>query len=504
MNDQKRMFLAVILSGVILFGWQILFGPKNTQNKPSQVNNINNTSTNSSNGSNDNKVENDQNTTKSNLDAVKLSQELTTKSLEIDQSKVSISIRNDFNLIEFLSGNNKVSLNIFAGTDLPFSISKFENDKEIPIYFDIFEISDDQVFSGYDSKNDVKFSGQFDEKNLFDFELLSQTDTKYKLKFNSVVFDAKKEKIDRYHAARKFVLFNNNSTQFMALGDSEIIDAGTVKWFGIDFDYHLLAVSFMEPRSFLVEQTKDSLIAVSSNATKELKAKLIFTEKNYDFLTSLGNSLSGSVDFGIFSILAIPMLRGIQWSFDFIPNYGIAIILLTIVIRLLTFPLQIKSFKSMKKMQILQPEMAKLKEKFKDDPQRMQKETMELFKRSGANPLGGCLPLLLQMPFFFAFYQVLSNSVELVNAPFFGWIQDLSAKDPFYVLPVLMSLSWFLQQKFMPTSVSVDPVQKKIMMFMPIIFGFVMKDMPAGLTLYILVSTLLGMLQQVFVNRSTN
>ena len=144
----------------------------------------------------------------------------------------------------------------------------------------------------------------------------------------------------------------------------------------------------------------------------------------------------------------------------------------------------------MKKMQKVQPELAKLKEKFKDDPQRMQRETMELFKRSGANPLGGCLPLFLQMPIFFAFYKVLSAAVELVGAPFFGWITDLSVKDPYFILPVLMAAVMFAQQKLTP-SASADPTQQKVMMFMPLIFGFIMKDLPAGLVLYIFVYVLM-------------
>ena len=128
----------------------------------------------------------------------------------------------------------------------------------------------------------------------------------------------------------------------------------------------------------------------------------------------------------------------------------------------------------------------------------MQKETMELFKKAGANPLSGCLPLLLQMPFFFAIYKVLYSSVELVGAPFFGWIHDLSIQDPFYILPLLMAVAMFAQQKLTPTS-TMDPTQAKIMLFMPVIFAFIMKSLPAGLVLYILVSTVVGILQQMLV-----
>ena len=154
-------------------------------------------------------------------------------------------------------------------------------------------------------------------------------------------------------------------------------------------------------------------------------------------------------------------------------------------------------------MQKVQPEIQKLREKFKEDPQRLQRETMELFKRAGANPLGGCLPLILQMPVFFAFYQVLYNAVELVGAPFAGWIGDLSVKDPFYVLPVLMAVAMYFQQKITPTTVA-DPMQKKVLTFMPLIFVFIMKDLPSGLVLYIFISTLFGMVQQVFVYKTVD
>ncbi len=153
-------------------------------------------------------------------------------------------------------------------------------------------------------------------------------------------------------------------------------------------------------------------------------------------------------------------------------------------------------------MQVLQPELLKIREKYKDEPQKLQKETMELFKKSGANPLGGCLPLLLQMPIFFALYRVIYEAVELVGSPFALWITDLSIKDPYYVLPVLMGASFFLQQKLTP-STTMDPTQQKMMMIIPLIFPFIMKDFPAGLNLYILVSTVLGITQQMFVFKTT-
>ena len=279
-------------------------------------------------------------------------------------------------------------------------------------------------------------------------------------------------------------------------------EESSFKWFGIDYDYHLFVMTSTTPWPARALIQENGVMQLSTAAkTQVFEGEFVFTKKNYDLLTGLGSSLELSVDFGILGIIAVPILRGLQFFYKYFPNYGVAIILLTIIIRLITFPLQYKSFVSMKKMQVLQPELAKVKEKYKDDPTRLQKETMELFKRNGANPLGGCLPLLLQMPIFFAFYKVLYQAVELVGSPFFGWIHDLSIKDPIFVLPVLMIVLMFLQQKMTP-STTADPVQQKIMMFMPIVFGFIMKDLPSGLVLYICVSTLIGILQQMLVFRT--
>ena len=309
---------------------------------------------------------------------------------------------------------------------------------------------------------------------------------------------AKQHKEDQ--KIRQFLIFSQDVKR-VEVGDDEKLDS-SIRWVGIDFNYHLLAIVFNEkiPSKQSVN-TNGELVVSFTNPNNKFEGYFIYQQKNYDNLVKAGDNLQAAVDFGMFAVVAVPILRGLQFFYKYLPNYGIAIILLTLVVRIILLPLNYKSFKSMKKMQEIQPEMNKLKEKFKDDPQRMQKETMELFKRAGANPLGGCLPLLLQLPIFFAFYQVLFSAVELVGAPFFGWIVDLSAKDPYYVLPVLMTLTMFVQQKFMP-SPTTDPTQKKIMLFMPLVFGVIMKDLPAGLTLYIFISTLVGIIQQYVINMS--
>ena len=266
---------------------------------------------------------------------------------------------------------------------------------------------------------------------------------------------------------------------------------------GYYFQYHFFGLVF-PTKTYVQFQGANYGLNIAPKMDKNDQVLFGFFTKDYERLKNLGFNLHRTIDFGMFSFLAIPILWLLKKLFFIGDNYGLAIILLTLLIRLITFPLQFSSLKGMKRMQKLQPEIAKLKERFKDDPVSMQKETMELFKRHKVNPLSGCLPLLLQMPVFFALYSVLYNSVELLHAPFYFWIHDLSLKDPFYVLPVMMTASMFFQQKITPSTIT-DKTQQKIMLFMPLIFGFFMKDLPSGLNLYILVSTCAGIGQQFFV-----
>jgi YidC/Oxa1 family membrane protein insertase len=197
---------------------------------------------------------------------------------------------------------------------------------------------------------------------------------------------------------------------------------------------------------------------------------------------------------------------GLSWIHSVVGNYGLAIIILTVFINAALFPLRYKSITASQKMQKLQPKMKTIQEKYKklksSDPKRQQMnaEVMALYKEHGVNPLGGCLPLLLQMPFLFAFYSLLNVAIELRQAPFFAWIQDLSAPDPTYVLPVLMVVSMMLMQKLTPMP-SADPLQAKMMLFMPLIFGFMMATQSSGLVLYWFTSNLVNILQQVLMNR---
>jgi len=229
-------------------------------------------------------------------------------------------------------------------------------------------------------------------------------------------------------------------------------------------------------------------------------------------LKSVGHELERAVNFGFFDGFSKIMLKILNLCYKVVPNYGVGIILLTIIVRLAMYPLTRKSMESMKKMQELQPEIAKFREKYKDNPQELNRRTMQFYKERGVNPMGGCLPMMLQMPIWFALFGVYRGAIELRGAPFFAWIDDLSEPDtiaklpfslPFFrdevhVLPLLMAAAMFLQQKLASPGGAAQTEQQKMMMFMfPVMFGFLFYHMPSGLCLYILVSSLLYFGQQM-------
>ncbi len=223
--------------------------------------------------------------------------------------------------------------------------------------------------------------------------------------------------------------------------------------------------------------------------------------KSHALLHSIDSSLALVVDFGFFNWIGRQILWLLNAFYGLVGNWGLAVIGLTLLVRVLVLPLNIYSYKSMKVMQALQPEIKAMREKYKDDQQKQQQEMMALMKSNKANPLAGCMPVLLQFPIFIALYQVLGNSIELYQAPFGLWIHDLSLKDPFYILPVLMGLTMFVQQKVTPNTM--DPAQAKVLLFMPLIFTFFMVSLPSGLTLYMLVGAVFSVAQQMYFLKQT-
>ncbi len=246
-------------------------------------------------------------------------------------------------------------------------------------------------------------------------------------------------------------------------------------------------------------------VATEVGGPATLEASAFFGPKDVTILESYGLGLERTVDFGWYGILARPLLWLLKQSYGVVGNWGLAILAVTFLIRLVLFPLTAKSYVSMKKMQKLAPKMNAIRDKYKkaktdsQQRQKMNMELMALYQAEGYNPMSGCLPIILQLPILVAFYNVLSRTIELRHAPFFLWIHDLSAIDSTYVLVVLMIVSMYAQQAMTPSTM--DPAQKKVFMFMPVLWGFFLKDMPSGLVLYWLFSNLLTIVQQLVMNR---
>lgn len=240
-------------------------------------------------------------------------------------------------------------------------------------------------------------------------------------------------------------------------------------------------------------------INVPAGGSAEYGVDLYVGPKNQKVLKQLSPYLDLTIDYGFLWMLAKPIFATLEIIQSVLGNWGWSIILLTILVKILLYPLSAASLKSMAKMRTLQPEMARIKELYGDDRQKAGQEQMALFKKHRVNPLGGCFPMLLQMPVFIALYWVLSESVEIRHSPWIIWIQDLSAKDPLFILPLIMGASMFLMQKLQPAPT--DPMQAKVFQLMPIVFTFFFLMFPAGLVLYWTVNNLLSILQQWFVNR---
>ncbi len=282
-----------------------------------------------------------------------------------------------------------------------------------------------------------------------------------------------------------------------------------IRWLGLEDKYFLLSIHPPEKHFFtwstevIAENLARAIISIPLELEPGENSIIRYTSyigpKEYDLLVKYG--LEEAIEFGFFSFLAKPFLVILNFFERYLKNYGLAIIVLTCIIKIIFYPLTKHSLNSMKELQKIQPQLNALREKYKNDKERMQKELMELYKRYKINPLGGCLPILLQIPVFIALYEVLSVAIELRHAPFVLWIRDLSAKDPYYVTPLLMGASMFIQQKLTPTTV--DPAQEKIMLLMPVVFTILFMSFPSGLVLYWLVNNILSIIQQYHIHKSS-
>ena len=300
---------------------------------------------------------------------------------------------------------------------------------------------------------------------------------------------------------------------------------GNIEWIALQDRYFItsLLTDVKDEASLILGASKEILRsryvhpAININPGKQalLKHQLFFGPKQIDLLNEVGKGLGNLINFGMFDILAKPCLQFMNLIYGVVPNYGLAIILITIIIKILLWPLGTKSYKSMNEMKRVQPLITEIREKYKDDKKKQNEEIMGLYRTYKINPMGGCLPMVVQIPVFFALYRMLYEAIELRHAPFIGWINDLSAPDrlfnfgfsipfmePPYGIPVLtliMGATMFLQQKMSPPMG--DPAQAKLMMLMPIVFTFIFINFSSGLVLYWLVNNVLSISQQYYIQK---
>jgi YidC/Oxa1 family membrane protein insertase len=288
---------------------------------------------------------------------------------------------------------------------------------------------------------------------------------------------------------------------------------GVTHWFGFENQYFLRALIPASPVSttLTVRRASDTVVRLAYQSGTSSIMPGEFAQRDYllfvgpkelNTLKKANYGLNKALDFGMFDIIAKPMLVSMNWIYTFVKSYGLAIIILTIIIKILLYPLTLKSFKSMKELQKIQPLMKEVQAKYKDDKQKLNQELMKLYSEHKINPMGGCLPMLLQIPILFALYRVFYSAIELRHTPFhiFGpWLPDLSAKDPYYITPILMGLSQFVMQKMSPAPG--DEMQQKVMLIMPVMFTVLFLNFPSGLVIYWLISNILSIAQQAYINR---
>ena len=336
---------------------------------------------------------------------------------------------------------------------------------------------------------------------------LSQT---AKLSWQQYV-DPKREEDSYGHDGPVFSIAKSIEREEVKKLDKEKVLGPNILWGGYESKYFIASFIPENPSLSSVIMNRDArdMVSVGLKGKKEVipggqsanfSYSLYLGPKEHNLLKSQNVGLEDSIDFGSWlKWLAMPLLWILNFIHNYISNYGLVIIILTLLIKIIFWPLGNLSYKSMNEMKKLQPKIAELKNKYKNDQAKIGQETMALYKTHKVNPFGGCLPIVIQIPVFFGLYKALLYSIELRHSPFFWWIQDLSAKDPYYITPIIMGVTQFIQQKMTPTMG--DPMQAKIMLMMPVIFTFFFLNFPSGLVIYWLFNNILSIGQQYYMNK---
>ena len=564
MNDEKRLLLAIILSVVVLVGWNFLYvqpqAKKNAQN-------IKNTE--QQQGTNQNQANQNETDSKSKVSDYQPVKD--TSQTEVTQETQSFKMK-DFRTISVATPLYNISLSEYGATVTSFTLNNYNetNKKDSPlkelvpkeVTQGLLRLSlqgksianfDSAVFKAdvsqnkttlregqkkisftWTSKEGVVFEKIFTfyaDKYLIDCDIIIKNGAPMPLNDSLGIstagyLDEAAAKAARFTFAGPIGLVNDE-LQEIDKDDIEDKDTynGSIAWAGYTTRYFMSCVIPEKPVNGELKVSNSNHVLTSTlyhpmeriDPGKMLKISVgyFMGPKSLTVLKQSNESLTKAVNFGWFTLLAKPLLITMNYIYKVLPNYGVAIILLTVLIKILLWPLGTKSYKSMNEMKKVQPLMAEIREKYKDDKQKMNKEVMALYKTYKVNPVSGCLPMLAQMPIFFALYRMLYQAIELRHAPFMLWMQDLSAPDrlfhfnfsvPFMqepygipVLTIIMGASFFLQQKMTPTSG--DPAQAKMMMLMPIFMTVIFINFPTGLVLYFFANNLISMGQQLYIQK---
>lgn len=531
----RKTVLAVLLVGILFFGWQKYLENKypdfykkpvaTTNEKKNESSENQNAATaidkSKENASPQNETAKNQVVVSSSLKEPSFQEKqlaLTSSALNYSISSEGLGLKN-----VILNGykDRKGNPVGFAANGLPglFEIRLIGQDK--PIHFDLEETAKNNwsAKSTFGSMQIID-AIQFDEnRQIFTHQLkILNAPTGFQ------GFQLRQSEEKLHHASsffnpatehQEFVVKHQGKVEHIAFskeGESQTHNYEIVNFLAIGSQYFtslILDQSPISPKAELLSPGTGEAVAVLNYNLPSIQSEMNFSwiayvgPKSIDQLKSIDPELAEVINLGFFSVIGKILLAVLKWFYSFVGNWGFSIILLTLLVRALVMPFNIASYKSMKKMQKIQPLLQSVRERYKNDPTSLNRETMAIMRDQKVNPLGGCLPMLLQMPIFFALYQALGHSIELYQAPFIFWIHDLSIKDPFYILPVLMGITMFIQQKITPSTM--DPQQAKILQWMPVIFSVFTLSLPAGLTLYIFVSTLFGVLQQqLFMHDRSN
>lgn len=533
--DNNRTIIAVVLIVLLWSGYSLFFTPQQQPvEKVKEVvtsNNINSVSNENSDNSslqvfNTSTENNGQLNVVGEVNRIKVTSdfyniELTSLGASIDSVKlIKYKLTNDKNSESYtLYNDSQTSKSTFftSGSDGLFLPSNL-NYKILNLKSDVIDVNNEKksiIFaSSINNVSIIKTYTFYPSSYFFDLniEIKNNSDNIVNGKINlSLITPWNKDEKSEIYSFVGPVSYDGKDLledKIKELEKSPKVYQNNILWSGYTTKYFLTAISpkntpeqvFINLNNNFVENKFVSpSFSLPVNKSSNFVYSAYFGPKQAEFLAASNNSFESAIHYGFFHPLAKPLMVVLKFFYDYLGNYGFSIVLLTVCIKIIFWPLTQKSYKSMKGMQKLQPEMKKMREKYGSDKQKLNQEMMSFYKENKVNPLGGCLPMLIQIPVFFALYRVLLGSIELRHAPFILWITDLSAKDPYYVTPLIMGVTMFIQQKMTPSNM--DPTQAKIMLMMPVVFTFMFLNFPSGLVIYWLTNNLLTILQQYLIRR---